>query len=178
MMAPPGASSPTSTFLPYASLVVAALAVVVGPFIQRAVAKQQLLGPMRQAWINDLRKRISEFVATCERLVFAAQFVPDKYQAYLRVSELIVEIELSLNPREDEHNKLVAELRTMSLCASNIARSERAGTQIENQQSYSTAKDNLFTISKQVFKAEWEAIKGWRRTRRLWRKAVRKNKAF
>lgn len=177
-MAPTTANASTSTFLPYASLVVAALAVVVGPFIQRAVAKQQLLGPMRQAWINDLRKRISEFVATCERLVFAAQWVPDKYQEYSRIAELVVEIELSLNPREEEHNALVAELRTMSLCASNIARATREGTEIQNKHSYSTAKDNLFKISKQVFKAEWETIKGWRRTRRLWRKAVRKNKAF
>jgi hypothetical protein len=177
-MIAPDAHSSTSTFLPYASLAVAALAVVVGPFIQRAVAKQQLLGPMRQAWINDLRKRISEFVATSERLVFAAQFVPDKYQEYSRIAELVVEIELSLNPREKEHNALVVELRTMSLCASKIARVEREGAQLENQDSYSTAKNNVFDISKQVFKAEWEVIKGWRRTRRLWRKAARKDKAF
>ncbi|MGC2744072.1 MAG: hypothetical protein WA672_12840 [Candidatus Angelobacter sp.] len=177
MIAPDAHSSP-STFLPYASLAVAALAVVVGPFIQRAVAKQQLLGPMRQAWINDLRKRISELVATCERLVFTSQFVPDKYQQYSRIAELIGEIELSLNPQEKEHNALVAELRTMSLCASNIAKVEREGTQLENQHSYSTAKNNVFNISKQVFKAEWEVIKGWRRIRRLWRKAVRKDKAF
>lgn len=177
-MIAPDAHLSTSTFLPYASLAVAALAVVVGPFIQRAVAKQQLLGPMRQAWINDLRKRISELVAISERLVFALQLVPDPYQEYSRIGELVVEIELSLNPREKEHNALVAELRTMSLCASNIAKAAREGKQLENQNSYSAAKDNVFNIAKQVFKAEWEVIKGWRRTRRLWRKLVRKDKAF
>jgi uncharacterized protein YneF (UPF0154 family) len=57
--------------IPVLSLVVALLAVFVGPFVSWKVvkkqiesssrtARQQMLGPMRQAWINELRELIAE----------------------------------------------------------------------------------------------------------------------
>ena len=64
------------TVISILSLVVALLAVFIGPFVSWKVAKkqiesstrvarQQLLGPMRQAWINELRELISETASSC-----------------------------------------------------------------------------------------------------------------
>src|SRR4051812_16070218 len=76
----------TSTFISYASLLIAALAVLVGPFVQRSIASRQMLGQMRQTWINELRKRLSEFTTLCERLVYVPDFLPNKYETFIRIS--------------------------------------------------------------------------------------------
>jgi hypothetical protein len=58
-------------FIPIISLLIAFLAVIVGPFICWMIAKKQAevsirmarrntIAPMRQQWINDLRTRIIE----------------------------------------------------------------------------------------------------------------------
>ncbi len=61
--------------IPVLSLIVAALAVFVGPLISWLVAKRQLasslevankqiIAPMRQAWINDLRDLLAELTSS------------------------------------------------------------------------------------------------------------------
>lgn len=63
------------TAIPILSLVVAALAVFVGPIISRRVANRQLeanldvankqiIAPMRQGWINMLRDLLSEITSS------------------------------------------------------------------------------------------------------------------
>ena len=62
--------------LPFLSLLVAALAVVVGPFISIRIAKnqnannlrianKQIIAPVRQAWINDLRILLADVAGKC-----------------------------------------------------------------------------------------------------------------
>jgi len=43
--------------------ITALVAVVIGPFIMIRAQKNQMLGPMRQAWINDLRDSVAEYLA-------------------------------------------------------------------------------------------------------------------
>jgi hypothetical protein len=66
---------PLMTFwVPVCSLIVAAVAVFVGPLISLrvakrqtetalAVAQKQVIAPMRQKWIDSLRDRVAEFVS-------------------------------------------------------------------------------------------------------------------
>ena len=64
-----------AAWLPFVSLVVAALAVFVGPWISaRATNRQvrasliaankQIVAPMRQAWINSLREKVADVLST------------------------------------------------------------------------------------------------------------------
>ena len=64
-----------ATWLPLGSLVVAALAVFIGPWIAaRATERQiragllaankQIVAPMRQAWINSLREKVAHVLST------------------------------------------------------------------------------------------------------------------
>lgn len=49
-----------------ASIIAAAtalVAVIVGPFLTIRASKTQMLGPMRQAWINSLRDAVAEYAA-------------------------------------------------------------------------------------------------------------------
>lgn len=133
---------------------------------------------MRQAWINDLRKRLAEFLSLSERLVYAQRLDQELYKSFTRVAELSQEIELALNPKEDEHNALLSELATMQLATSQVLRAEFEGRQEENKVTYALAKKNALELSKEIFKQEWERIKGWARTRRWWREHFDKKKAF
>jgi hypothetical protein len=50
----------------WASIISAAtalVAVIVGPFVSYRAGKRQMLGPMRQAWINDLRDNLSLYIS-------------------------------------------------------------------------------------------------------------------
>ena len=62
------ASPPSTTFDPQviASIVAAVtalVAVAVAPFVTIRASKTQMLGPMRQAWINSLRDTVAEYIA-------------------------------------------------------------------------------------------------------------------
>jgi uncharacterized protein YneF (UPF0154 family) len=68
---PPQQLDHVTLLIPILSLAVAALAVFVGPFItlrisrrqfelSRRIADKQIVAPMRQAWINNLREKVAE----------------------------------------------------------------------------------------------------------------------
>ncbi|MEB1609570.1 hypothetical protein VDQ74_06640 [Xanthomonas campestris pv. campestris] len=104
-----------------ASIIAAAtalVAVVVSPFLAARTSKNQMIGPMRQAWINDLRNTLSNYSAHMSiNRWYGAPSVqdaePDRERKELddlaRVKEAIrlrEKLFLLLNPREDLHMAL------------------------------------------------------------------------
>jgi hypothetical protein len=114
-----------TNYIPILSLVVAALAVFIGPLVSwriswriarrqieasRRVAIQQMLGPMRQAWINSLRQKMAEFLSST--LHYAVAGYENRTDAeYQRMALLEQEIVLTINPAEPEHQDLVRAIR-------------------------------------------------------------------
>ena len=105
-----------------ASIIAAAtalVAVVVGPFLTIRASKTQMLGPMRQAWINSLRDSVSEYSAKVHigSLQSAALLSPEdsvrhaaeigKAEHRQQTYQLKAKIALLINPKEPEHNELV-----------------------------------------------------------------------
>ena len=119
-------------YVPIASLVVAALAVVVGPWVSWRVAKaasetsarianQQVVAPMRQAWINTLRDRIAEILSTSHWYHVSGMSDshepaddPGEDPAFREVDRKLLflrrQVELMLNPHEEDHRRLVESL--------------------------------------------------------------------
>lgn len=99
-------------YIPMISALTALVAVVIGPLITLRVSKRQVFAPMRQAWIYDFRKLISEFIA-CSAALHSFHnrnsFLTDseKKEIYNRLVHLEAEISLYLNSKESDHIKLI-----------------------------------------------------------------------
>ena len=105
------------------SLIVAALAVVVGPMVSWAIAKRQIrsslevsnkqiTAPMRQAWINKLRELLAELTSSALHY-YVAGFEDRTDEEYQRVTLLEARIQLMLNPNEEDHQRLEVLMRRM-----------------------------------------------------------------
>ncbi|MFZ3017944.1 MAG: hypothetical protein WA056_05770 [Gallionella sp.] len=105
-----------------ASIIAAAtalVAVVVGPFLTIRASKAQMLGPMRQAWINSLRDAVAEYAARIhagqpEPSALLERDVATRHAAQIGRAEhvqstyqLQAKIALLINPNESEHIELV-----------------------------------------------------------------------
>ena len=76
------------------------------------IARIQLVAPMRQAWINALRKLLAELLSSA-RHYYAAGFEDRSDNEYRRLTELEEEIVLMINPIEQEHRALLDSIRAM-----------------------------------------------------------------
>lgn len=122
----PTISTPPSQIIPILSLVVALLAVFIGPRItlkigirqielSRRIASKQIVAPMRQAWINTFREKLAEFTSAAfhdwnvRQISIAAVELKDEEQR--RLAQLEHEIELLINPTEPDHKEVVETIK-------------------------------------------------------------------
>ena len=99
-------------WIPILSLLVALVSVFFGPWISARVAKRSMLGPMRQKWIKDLRHLLSEISGSCLHY-WQAGFEDRAEEGYKRIIDLTHQVIFHLNPKEDEHNKLIDVIRRL-----------------------------------------------------------------
>lgn len=143
------------TALPALSLVVAALAVFVGPIIQVAIARKQIratvLSANRQRWIDELRQQISEFITLAGELNALAKMGMNSGQTTVdktsKMQMCRMKITLMLNPRESDHQQLLALLRSAAV---GIHQSEA-----EDE----TNIPAVVALSQSILKREWERVK-------------------
>lgn len=157
-------------WLPLGSLVVAALAVFVGPWISaRATTRQvkanllaankQIVGPMRQAWINSLREKVAEVLSTSWWYYVSGEDPsgPDRdglagSRVERRLRFVVQEIELMLNLLESDHVELLSALNaTVDACHSNGE--PRSSTAVFPDH-HRTASD----LCRRVLKREWNRV--------------------
>ena len=142
------------------SLIVAALAVFVGPFISLHVAKRQvrssldaanrqIIDPMRQAWINALRDLLSELCSSALHY-FVAGFEDRKDDEHQRLTHLETKIQLMLNAKEDDHIQLEKLIRQM------VSALESGK---DGDASFIAAHPKVIELSRQVLKREWNRVK-------------------
>lgn len=125
-------------WLPICSLVIAGLAIIVGPFVSwliarrqvqtsLIVAQKQVIAPMRQKWIDSLRDRVAEFISTGHWYYIAGgnEVIPtpndeDQFEQHesLQIQQvsrkmifMLNQIEMMLNPKETDHTTLIDSLK-------------------------------------------------------------------
>lgn len=142
------------------SLIVAALAVVVGPSVSFIIARRQvrasleasnkqITAPMRQAWINRLRELLAELASSALHY-YVAGFEERTDEEYQRVTLLQAHIQLMLNSSEDDHRRLEALIEKMV-----------------NEIQYEKGKEDRFpdvhteviALSRTILKREWDRVK-------------------
>ena len=140
------------------SLIVAALAVVVGPMVSWAIAKRQIrsllevsskqiTAPMRQAWINKLRELLAEFTSSTLHY-YIAGFEDRTDDEYQRVTLLEARIQLMLNPNEKDHQRLVVLMRSM------VDEIEKGGSD-----QFPRLHTELVALSQKILKSEWDRVR-------------------
>jgi hypothetical protein len=157
--------------IPTLSLIVAALAVFFGPIISWRIAKQQIgassdlanaqinaalltsnkqiVAPMRQAWINDLRDLLAELSSNILHY-YLAGFEDRTDKEYQRLALIESKVKLMLNPREQDHRRLEELIRAL------VTTIERQSKFIDE---FSELHDELVSLSRDVLKREWDRVK-------------------
>ena len=143
------------------SLIVAALAVFVGPVISWQIARRQamsslevankqIVAPMRQKWINRLRELLAEVMSSAHHYSLMG-FEDRTDEEYRRLLLLEEKIGLTLNPNEEDHRKLEVFIGKM------IRAIERGS---EGDKDFMTFHPEVRKLSREVLKREWDRVKG------------------
>lgn len=142
------------------SLIVAILAVFVGPFVSWFIARRQLasslevankqiVAPMRQAWINSLRDLLAELTSTALHY-HVAGFDERTDEEYRRLTHLEHKVAMMLNPLEDDHKRLEELIGKM---ISGLERGRDA------EADFPDVHLAVMDLSRQIFKREWNRVR-------------------
>ena len=157
--------------IPILSLIIAALAVLVGPLVQWLIARKTLaaqremaentlaaqsrlaektlVAPMRQNWINELRKKLSKLLGGSSFLMVKGWDLQQDAKDIRELMDTQIEIQLTLNPREDDHKILIETTRMMM----------DAGLEAEDKERFRQLRDEVITLSQAILKKEWNRVK-------------------
>lgn len=108
---------------------------------------------MRQAWINSFREKLAELTSSACHYWNIRQVnngilsVTD--EEYRRLVQLEHEIELFINPNEDEHRELLESLQSILT----VLDGQYAKSDFNGERARATA------LGQRIFKAEWDRIK-------------------
>lgn len=146
--------------IPLLSLVVAALAVFVGPLISWSIAKRQvqsslavankqIVAPMRQAWINSLRDILADLTSSALHY-YVAGFEERTDEEYQHLTLMEHKLQLMLNPHEADHQQLEELVRKMIAA---LGRSK------DGDQEFTETHPLVVSLSRQILKREWDRVK-------------------
>jgi hypothetical protein len=135
--------------IPILSLVVAMLAVIVGPLVQWRIAKRQIVDPMRQAWINELRKMLSKLLGTTSYFMARGVDIAQDSNDLRELAEIQQEIVLTLNPREDDHRLLMEKIRMMA----------QAVFMAPDRDQFVQLHGEVTELAQTILKREWNRVK-------------------
>ena len=140
------------------SLIVAVLAVVVGPYVSLTIARRQIrasleasnkkiTAPMRQDWINKLRELLAELTSIAQHY-YVAGFEDRTDEEYQRLTLLQAHILLMLNSNEEDHQRLAKLTR-------------RIVTELEKAKiaEFPDHLVEMVILSQKILKREWDRVK-------------------
>ncbi|WP_079416143.1 hypothetical protein [Thiomonas intermedia] len=171
-----------ATFIP---MIIALLAVFFGPLMmfwlgrrqikmQEAIAKRQIadsISAKRQAWINELRAEMAEYLtvtARCNDLRRPApNLTPEQAEKNFaefatcnsRAHELGVRIKLRMNPEEDDHNKLDGLLKALADASPDPPAGETEEQAKASIARFNEARGEVIAFMQKLLKKEWERVK-------------------
>ena len=135
---------------------VAAIATVVGPLVTTRISRRQTVSTLRQQWIDRLREDISEFLSLINHYLLYTEIpleTEDEQRSYRRLLYLEAKIQMMVNPKEEDHLKLI-ELIGLLITTIHGSKSEEKRMDI-----ISTNHNKLIALSQQILKREWERVK-------------------
>lgn len=146
--------------LPILSLLVAALAVFFGPFIFQKIAERQIqsslkiankqiVGPMRQAWINNLRDLLADLVSSALHY-YVSGFEDRSDEEYRRLTLLEHQVQLMLNPVEKDHQRLEELINQMT---------SALGCGLEGGRDFEDAYAEIKKLTRKILKREWDRVR-------------------
>lgn len=136
--------------IPLASLVVAALAVFVGPYVSSRIARRQIVAPIRQQWIDKLRDTIAELAAKAAHY-WASGYEERSDAEYFRITELQHKLRLLVNAKEEDHALLLKRVDTMV--------DEIDAGNSKKDKEFWDAHEEVMLVAQQILKREWERVK-------------------
>lgn len=147
--------------IPILSLAIAGIAVFFGPLISifitkktlytnSKIASKNLISPIRQQWINDLRNTIVEITAKSSHYAVAGT-EDRKDSEYYRITELEHKIMLLINPKESDHSKLVKLIKEM--------RTDLYTIGVLSEIDFWEKHQAIIELSQKILKREWERVK-------------------
>src|SRR5438270_758470 len=147
--------------IPVLSLVIALLAVFIGPLVSwlitkrqiesaQRLANKQIVAPMRQAWIDGLRKLLAELCSSAAHY-FVTGYAETRTDAeQKRLAKLAQEIVLMVNPNEEAHSQLLLAIHDM-------IRELDQGE--DHAQQFYAASEKVTKLAQVIFKEEWNRVK-------------------
>ncbi len=141
---------------------------------QAAIAKRQIadsISAKRQAWINELRAEMAEYLTVMGRCNDLRRPAPnlaheqaeknfDEFaKCNARALELGVRIKLRMNPEEDDHNKLDDLLKVLADASPDPPGSETKEQAKESIARFNAARGEVIAFMQKLLKKEWERVK-------------------
>ena len=143
------------------SAITALCAVLLSPLVSMWTAQRQsrvtVLSANRQAWINSLRDLISEYISVAA-LLHAEDWSDRKSDFNERVERLSLvnaRIQLMLNPKEEDHQRLVSLLGQLALTLGE----QIASGQKKDSQKAGVVVRQVVPLAQSILKREWERVK-------------------
>ena len=146
--------------IPLASLLIAALAVFMGPLLswqmsRRTLAesghisRKQMLLPIRQTWLSELRKKLADVLALSLHY-WAAGFEDRTDEEYRELTVIQQEVKLLLDPHDPSHEELVGAIRN--------AVEAIQGRGPEGHDRFAEAHTRLEKLSRELVHHEWQRL--------------------
>jgi len=140
---------------PFLAVLVALIAVFLGPLLSAWVVRRQIVAPIRQKWIDELRNLITDFLSTAQMIVVVNdngilnedQLDKETYRKMLSIERKLT---LMLNPNEQLHNKLMDLIREL------LDKTEH-GT--SNLLEFGPLVRNITETAQTILKEEWMRVK-------------------
>ena len=146
----------TAEIISLMSMLVALVALVVGPIVTLRVAKRQIVSPIRQKWIDELRQLMSEYLSECQGAIVFDEGKgllnvdnADK-EIFLRLLFLEHKLGLMLNPQETDHVQLTSTIHDIT---------EEVQHGVDNFSKFGEKVGSATRMCQKILKIEWTRVK-------------------
>jgi hypothetical protein len=137
-------------------MLVSLAAVVIGPIVTFKVARRQILSPIRQKWMDELRELMSEFLSECQRAIVIEEGfglinteMTDE-ALFKKLLYLEQKLALMLNPREEDHVALVKLVRAIT---------EEVQHGVADFLQFGQKVGDASSLCQKILKSEWTRVK-------------------
>jgi hypothetical protein len=146
------------------SALTALFAVLISPLVSLRntdkQAKVSVLSANRQKWIDSLRDLLAEF-STAVRVVGFEKTAPEKKERIERLMFLEYKIKLMINPKEDDHRRLVdVVVQARKLCSS-VYGGATSPVEDSTAEDINVALRSITEIGQTILKREWDRVKNF-----------------
>ena len=138
------------------SMLVAFATIIIGPVVTFKIAKRQIISPIRQKWIDELRELMCLFLSESHKVIIISEGdgllnVKDMdVVAFQKMLYMEQKLRLMLNPNEADHVKLIEFVKSITEDV------QHGGC---NLIQFSDKIGGATELSQKILKSEWSRVK-------------------